>query len=147
MAGETGGAVGAVDDVTASVLSMSDSLRNEAVSGVMVASTLMLVNVGGIASAYSEAYSSAYDSISGQMGLFETMSVEVQTSVDGMISSLQSQVEYMSGYSENLRTAAQMGVSDGLLSQLSDGSTESAAYLQEIVTNGQGSLCLWWRWK
>ncbi|WP_304584524.1 phage tail tape measure protein, partial [Acutalibacter muris] len=140
LAGETGGAVGAVDDVTASVLSMSDSLRNEAVSGVMEASTLMLVNVGGIASAYSEAYSSAYDSISGQMGLFETMSVEVQTSVDGMISSLQSQVEYMSGYSENLRTAAQMGVSDGLLSQLSDGSTESAAYLQEIVTNGQGKI-------
>lgn len=46
----------------------------------------------------------------------------------------------MSSYSENLRAAAEMGLSEGLIAQLSDGSTESAAYLQEIVNNGQGKI-------
>ena len=75
-----------------------------------------------------------------QAGLFEQMAVEVETSVGDMISSLESQAAYMSSYSENLRAAAEMGLSDGLIAQLSDGSTESAAYLQEIVTNGQGKI-------
>ena len=75
-----------------------------------------------------------------KMGLFEQMSVEVETSVGDMISSLESQAAYMASYSENLRAAAEMGLSEGLIAQLSDGSTESAAYLQEIVTNGQGKI-------
>lgn len=85
---------------------------------------------------YTAAYDTALQSINGQMGLFDTMSVEVELSVDKMIEALGSQVEYMATYSENLRTAAEMGLSEGLIAQLSDGSTESAAYLQAIVDNG-----------
>lgn len=39
----------------------------------------------------------------------------------------------MSTYSENLRLAAQYGITDGLVAALSDGSTQSAGYLQAIV--------------
>lgn len=140
LTGEAKEAADAADGVAASVLSMSDGLRRDAASGIVEAGAVLVSGLGTVSAAYSEAYTTAYDSISGQMGLFETMSVEVETSVGDMISSLQSQVAYMASYSENLRTAAQMGVSDGLLAQLSDGSTESAAYLQEIVTNGQGRI-------
>lgn len=143
MAGLTGdsqGAARAVDDVTASVLAMSDSLVNEATVGILEAGAAMGISVGVLSQEYGEAYTAAYDSISGQMGLFEQMSVEVETSVSGMIASLESQAAYMAGYSENLRAAAEMGLSEGLIAQLSDGSTESAAYLQEIVNNGQGKI-------
>lgn len=134
------GAAGATDNMAASVLSMADRLRNEAASGILEAGASLLANAGGVAVAYSEAYQSAYDSVSGQMGLFEAMSVEVETSVGDMISSLESQAAYMASYSENLRAAAEMGLAGGLIAQLSDGSTESAAYLQEIVQNGQGKI-------
>lgn len=98
------------------------------------------VVAGDLSRAYSEAYGEAYESISGQMGLFESMSVEVETSVDDMIGALESQATYMSEYSANLQKAAQLGVSEGLLAQLSDGSVESAAYLQEIVNGGQEKI-------
>lgn len=140
LTGEAKEAADAADGVTASVLSMSDSLQRDAAFGIMEAGAMLVSGLGTVSAAYSEAYTTAYDSISGQMGLFETMTVEVETSVGDMIAALESQVAYMASYSENLRIAAQMGVSDGLLAQLSDGSTESAAYLQEIVTNGQGRI-------
>ncbi len=140
LTGDSGEAAGVVDDVTASVLAMSDSLTNEAIVGIIDAGATMGLVIGTLSQEYGEAYTAAYDSISGQMGLFEQMSVEVETSVSDMISSLENQADYMASYSENLRAAAEMGLSEGLIAQLSDGSTESAAYLQEIVTNGQGKI-------
>lgn len=92
--------------------------------------------VDRLADSYTDAYNAAYDSISGQFGLFEKLSVEVDTSVADMIAALESQVSYMDSYAENLMAAATMGLSDGLLAQLSDGSKESAAYLQAIVEDG-----------
>ena len=85
---------------------------------------------------YDAAYSTAYKSLSGQFGLFQTMKVEVDTSVDDMISSLKSQSEYMDEYADNLQKAAELGVSDGLIAELSDGSVESAKYLKAIVDDG-----------
>ncbi|MDE6260410.1 MAG: phage tail tape measure protein [Oscillospiraceae bacterium] len=140
LTGNSTEAAGAVDSITESVLAMTDSLQNEATAGMLESGAALVVSAGVLSQAYGEAYEEAYESISGQMGLFESMSVEVETSVGDMISSLESQVAYMASYSENLRTAAAMGVSDGLIAQLSDGSTESAAYLQEIVTNGEGKI-------
>lgn len=92
--------------------------------------------IAALTEEYTAAYDTALQSINGQIGLFDTMSVEVELSVDKMIEALESQVEYMATYSENLRTAAEMGLSEGLIAQLSDGSTESAAYLQAIVDDG-----------
>lgn len=140
LTGESQDASGAVDGVTGSVLAMTDSLANEAAAGIATAGIQLTDAASNIAFAYSEAYGEAYSSISGQMGLFEVLKTEVETSVSDMIASLESQSAYMASYSENLRAAAEMGLSDGLIARLSDGSTESAAYLQEIVTNGQGKI-------
>ena len=144
LTGKAPDASGAVDSVTESVLGMADSLVNEATVGIVDSGTLMVTQIGEASRAagekYSELYNEAYESISGQMGLFETMSVEVKTSVDDMMESLESQAAYMAEYSANLQKAKEMGLSDSLIAQLSDGSTESAAYLQEIVKNGQGKI-------
>lgn len=48
-----------------------------------------------LADTYDNAYQSAYESIDGQIGLFDEMKVKVDTSVSDMISSLESQVSYM----------------------------------------------------
>ena len=82
---------------------------------------------------YQDTYNAAYESMSGQFGLFETAAAEVTLSTDQMIEAMMSQVDYMSTYSENLRLAAQYGITDGLVAALSDGSTQSAGYLQAIV--------------
>lgn len=85
---------------------------------------------------YDEAYNAAYTNITGQFGLFEQMESVVGTSVDDMIGSLQSQAEYMDEYALNMQKAAQLGVDEGLLSELSDGSVESAKILKGIVDDG-----------
>ena len=96
--------------------------------------------LSNLAAAYSDTYTEAYNSISGQFGLFDEMAVKVDTSVSDMIASLESQISYMDTYSDNLRQAAELGLSDGLLAQLSDGSAQSAAYLQAIVNSGQSKI-------
>ena len=55
---------------------------------------------------------------------------------EGMKANLQSQIEYMENYLANLETLKQYGVSDALLASLSDGSKESAEYLQGLVEGG-----------
>lgn len=119
---------GAVDEQTAALPELSNALDP-------VQERLM-----ELAESYDNVYKSAYANISGQIGLFDEMKVKVDTSVSDMISSLESQINYMATYSENLRKAAEMGLSEGLLSQLSDGSTQSAAYLQAIVNSGQAKI-------
>ena len=63
------------------------------------------------------------------------MATETETSVSQMQSSLESQVEYLNTYSENLRKAAEYGLDEGLIASLSDGSAESAGYLNAIIEN------------
>lgn len=82
---------------------------------------------------YEDTYNAAYESMSGQFDLFEMAATEVSLSTDQMIEAMMSQVDYMSTYSENLRLAAKYGITDGLVAALSDGSTQSAGYLQAIV--------------
>jgi len=85
---------------------------------------------------YNDAYDDAYKSIDGQMDLFEKMAVSTDESIDKMIAALESQVEYMDTYADNMAKAAAMGIDEGLLAKLSDGSVQSAAYLQAIVDGG-----------
>lgn len=82
---------------------------------------------------YYNAYDAAYQSISGQMGLFEQMAISCEISTDEMIAALKSQSEYMKEYSANLTEAANIGINEGLIAELSDGSQESAGYLDAIL--------------
>ena len=86
-----------------------------------------------LATAYDETYQSAYDSISGQMGLFETMKTETEQSVAEMQAALESQAVYLERYTKNLQKAADYGLDDSLISSLADGSTESAGQLDAII--------------
>lgn len=66
----------------------------------------------------------------------ETNDALNQYSSEGMKSGLQSQIDFMNEYLENLRKAQEMGLSNELLASLSDGSKESAEYLAGLVEAG-----------
>lgn len=89
---------------------------------------------------YDDAKQSCYDSVTGQLGLFNTMTVESTMSIDQMEGALDSQIAYLDTFSSNMQTAISWGVDEGLLAQLSDGSAESAAILQTIVDSGQDKI-------
>ena len=82
---------------------------------------------------YDKAYNAAYDSINGQIGLFDTMKTESEQSVSDMKTALESQIEYLNLYTENLQKASQYGLNESLISSLSDGSAESAGQLDAII--------------
>ena len=92
-------------------------------------------DIDALVEAYDTAYESARTSIDGQIGLFDTMATETETSIADMQTAFDSQIEYLNTYSENLRKAAEYGLDEGLIASLSDGSAESAGYLNAIIEN------------
>lgn len=90
-------------------------------------------DIEALCTAYDEAYEAARSSIDGQIGLFDKMSLDCQTSIQDMIDALDSQFEYLNNYTGNLKLASDYGLDEGLIGSLSDGSKESAEYLDTIV--------------
>lgn len=88
-----------------------------------------------LTAAYDKAYQSARESIEGQIGLFDTMKTSSELSVSDMEKAMQNQTDYLNLYSENLKKAAEYGLDDGLIKSLSDGSEESAGYINAIIQN------------
>lgn len=60
-------------------------------------------------------------------------------STGGMKDALKSQLAFMDEYIKNLEKAQEMGLSNGLLASLSDGSTQSAEYLAALVADPQAA--------
>ena len=117
---------------------MGDGMDSTVASAEQVSAAIgpIIAEMEKLGAAYQQAYEKAYESMDGQFKLFEKAPELTKESVDDMIASLQSQQKYMEEYAANLQAAADMGLSDGLLAKLSDGSAESAAYLQAIVSEG-----------
>lgn len=70
----------------------------------------------------------------------EDMAASFGEDIHSMTLGLQDQVSFMEEYASNLQEAAEKGVDEGLLATLSDGSKESALYLQQIVTGTEGDI-------
>lgn len=104
----------------------------EAVSAAVSTTQTELDN---LTAAYDKAYESARTSIEGQIGLFDTMKTSSELSISDMEKAMQSQTDYLNLYSENLKKAAEYGLDDGLIKSLSNGSEESAGYINAIIQN------------
>ena len=125
--GEWRGVAQAVEDSQNQTVSYE-----EAVSAAVSAAQTELDN---LTAAYDKAYESARTSIEGQIGLFDTMKTSSELSISDMEKAMQSQTDYLNLYSENLKKAAEYGLNDGLIKSLSDGSEESAGYINAIIQN------------
>lgn len=125
--GEWHGVAQAVEDSQNQTVSYE-----EAVSAAVSTTQTELDN---LTAAYDKAYESARTSIEGQIGLFDTMKTSSELSISDMEKAMQSQTDYLNLYSENLKKAAEYGLDDGLIKSLSDGSEESAGYINAIIQN------------
>lgn len=85
---------------------------------------------------FSEEKEKIRESIDEVISGFQKMDLETNRSVSDLIESLNSQSQYMDEYAANMAKAIEMGVDEGLLQRLSDGSEESAAILRGIVEDG-----------
>ena len=79
--------------------------------------------------------SSSVDSLISKFKKIEAPSVDDLPKPDEMTDALQSQLEFMQKYRENLAAAKEAGLDENLLAELADGSEESAKYLQSIADN------------
>ncbi len=89
-----------------------------------------------LAEEYKRVYDEAYNSISGQTGLFGEFAAEISedtNTAEKMMDRWAAQTRNLENYTRNLKLAAQYGIDEGLLQSLSDGSAESAGYLQTII--------------
>lgn len=82
---------------------------------------------------YMSAKESARDSIDSQIGYFDKLTVESDESAEDIIANWAEQKTAFDNYSSNLQKAIDMGLDEALVEQLSDGSAESMAILEEFV--------------
>ena len=87
--------------------------------------------------AYDEAYAKAFEAAQKEFELFEYIEGVSYTSVQEMIKALDSQTLYWENYAYNLAKVRDInfGLSQDLIAFLSDGSAESAGYLQSIIND------------
>ncbi len=93
-------------------------------------------SVEDLAAKYAEAYNNAYNSLNGQIGLFDTFTAELDEALStssGMTEAWKQQSSNLAAYAENLRLAAEYGIDEGLIASLADGSAESSEYLAQII--------------
>lgn len=115
-----------ISDSVESTMSSSEAVTS-AVSGVQD-------QIQELAQAYDDAYNSARESIDGQIGLFDTMKTNTELSISNMQEAMESQIEYLNTYTDNLQKASEYGLNEGLISSLSNGSAESAGELDAIIS-------------
>lgn len=89
-----------------------------------------------LAESYKAAYDAAYESISGQIGLFDQFqdaNEETNYSAEKMVEIWNQQARNLEAYTENLRKAKEFGLDPRLIASLSDGTAESAKHIAAIV--------------
>ncbi len=111
--------------------SQSDVVANQKAIGDATESTTL--EVQALRDAYMSAKESARDSIDSQIGYFDKLTVESDESAEDIVANWAEQKTAFDNYSMNLQKAVDMGLDEALVEQLSNGSAESMAILEEFV--------------
>lgn len=82
----------------------------------------LISEMEALQTAYEESHAKAVESIEGQLGLFNDLDGTAKTSIDSLIETLKGQVSYMETYAANIQKAMELGVDEGLVKKLADGS-------------------------
>ena len=92
--------------------------------------------ISEIAEAYKNSYDAAKQSLEGQIGLFDSYAASINEDTDTaaeLLARWSEQTANLGQYTENLKTAAALGLDSGLVKALADGSPEAAGYLAVIL--------------
>lgn len=90
----------------------------------------MAVNVTNAVLTMQENVQSALES---QMNMFEKFDGGVQLSTDQLLSNMQSQIDGVEAWEQNLSTLADRGINEGLLQKLAEMGPEGAGYVQTFA--------------
>lgn len=84
---------------------------------------------------YEDAFTSARESIDSQVGLFDKLEVKSTMTTSQIVKNWEEQRTEFEKYQANLQKATELGLDETLVKQLSDGSAESMAILNELVNS------------
>lgn len=112
----------------------------EAMEGAGAAADDVVASLEELDAQYQEAERSARSSIDSQVGYFSELKKTSSDSAEKIIKNWDSQKEAFDRYTGNLEKAVDMGLDETLVQQLSDGSTESMAILDEFVNGTDTSV-------
>ena len=125
---------------TQNTLTGANEDGSESMKLITASAENVIDSMSSLQEAYDASYAKAMESLEGQMGLFDEMDGKAKTSIDSLIDTLNGQVSYLESYSENIKKAMEMGVDEGLVRKLSDGSEKSAQILDAIVKGGEDDI-------
>lgn len=103
----------------------------EAIQGVQT-------EIDNLAEAYDKAFEEAQKSIQNTVGLTTELSTETEITTGKLTETWENQINWINKYSENLQKAQKYGITDGLITSLSDGSEESGKYINQIISELDG---------
>ncbi|MCC8063676.1 MAG: phage tail tape measure protein [Clostridiales bacterium] len=91
---------------------------------------------------YDEAYAAAYDSLSGQMDLWEQVDEITAMSSEDIMAALDSQLAYWQDYDANLENVYSRNIEglDNLVASIDDGSSEAAQYIAGLASMSDEEL-------
>lgn len=93
--------------------------------------------MSGMSAAAQEAFDAMYEDLSetiqSQMTLFDEFTAKSQLTTEEILANMQSQIDGVTLWAENLETLADRGINQGLLKYLADMGPEGAAYVQTFV--------------
>ena len=125
---------------TQNTLTGANEDGSESMKLITASAESVIDSMSSLQEAYDASYAKAMESLEGQMGLFDEMDGKAKTSIDSLIDTLNGQVSYLESYSEDIKKAMEMGVDEGLVRKLSDGSEKSAQILDAIVKGGEDDI-------
>lgn len=90
--------------------------------------------------AYNDMYDELSETIENQMNLFDKFSGKAELSTSDILTNMQSQVDGISNWADNLDTLADRGINQGLLKYLADMGPQGAGYVATFVSMTDAEL-------
>ena len=126
-----------LEDIQDNVKTYASSLGDvaEAQNDVGLSAEGVQTAIADLTKEYEDAKQTARSAIDSQIGYFDKLTVKSSSSAEKIIKNWSSQEQGLLNYSANLQKAVDMGLDETLVQQLSDGSVESMAILDEFVND------------
>ena len=87
-----------------------------------------------VSEAFTEMYDNVAETVSKQIDLFSEFNGQAELTSQELLANMQSQVDGISQWADNLEALAERGIDQGLLKHLSDMGPEGAAYVSTFVS-------------
>lgn len=98
------------------------------------AATAMVSMAGQASQAFQDMYDSVSESVHDQLNLFAEFNGKAELTTQELLNNMQSQVEGISRWADNMEELAERGIDQGLLQHLADMGPEGAGYVSTFVS-------------